>query len=243
MVEPKIYVFSDLDDTLIQTRGKHAQGTALETGAYGQNGMPLSFFSRQQKTLLSLLEQTKATIIPVTGRSSGALARVNYPFRSYAVVSHGAVVLKPDQSLCDKWLNSLNGERQDWASMLDRANRNILECIKTLDLDARTRVVVDHEVTAYVSVKGTESALTTLEPLAKENPLLGFHRNIRNLALLPPYASKKRAVEHVKQSLDIKTDDLILGMGDSMTDLSFICTCHFGVIPTNSQIIREFACE
>ena len=242
MANSKIYVFSDLDDTLIQTKGKLHQGVAYETGAYNRDGSPLSFFSSHQKTLLLLLEQARAVIIPVTGRTSEALGRVDYAFPSFSAVSHGAVVVKPDGKICDHWLKSLNDQPKDWDRVLYSINEQVQKHINTQNLDARTRVIVDQGITAYVSVKGTPCALTSIEPMVRESPL-GFHRNGRNLALLPPYACKKQAVEHIKQFLDIRPDDLILGMGDSTTDLHFIRSCHFGVIPVNSQIDRELACE
>lgn len=242
MADPKIYVFSDLDDTLIQSKGKLPQGVAFETGAYNCDGLPRSFFSSHQRALLSLVERSGAVIIPVTGRSCEALGRVDYAFSSFRAVSHGAVVVKPDGKVCSHWLKSVNVQTKDWPGILGSINEQIHKRINNQNLDARTRVVVDQGITAYVSVKGTLSALAALEPSVRESSL-GFHRNGRGLALLPPYASKKRAVEHIKQFLDIEADDLILGMGDSVTDLPFIRSCHFGVIPVNSQIDRELTCE
>ena len=205
--------------------------------------MPLSFFSSHQKALLSLLEKARAIIIPVTGRTSEdpgqsglCLSKFFWPF------SHGAVVVKPDGGVCEHWLKSVKDQPKDWARVLVSINEQVQKQINSQNLDARTRVIVDRGIPAYVSVKGTPCALSALEPLVRESSL-GFHRNGRNLALLPPYACKKRAVEHIKQFLDIEPDDLILGMGDSMTDLPFIRSCHFGVIPVNSQIDRELACE
>ncbi|WP_067516678.1 hypothetical protein [Endozoicomonas ascidiicola] len=242
MSDSKIYVFSDLDDTLISTKGKLPEGVSYETGAYDRDGAPLSFFSNHQKTLVSLLERANAIIIPITGRTSGALGRVNYSFQSYSAVSHGAVVLTPDGVVCDHWQKSVYDQPEDWFMILEKMNEQVQKYIDVNNLDARTRVIVDQNIAAYVSVKGSSAALEALEPMARDS-LLGLHRNGRNLACLPPYACKKQAVEHIKQFLSIDTDDLVLGMGDSITDLPFIRSCHFGVIPVDSQIDRELVCE
>ncbi|WP_419534752.1 hypothetical protein [Endozoicomonas sp.] len=242
MPDSRIFVFSDLDDTLIQTKRKLPECVSYDTGAYNRAGQPLSFFSSRQKTLIALLERANAVIIPITGRTSGALSRVNYAFKSYSAVSHGAVVLTPDGTVCSQWRQSLDDQTEDWSMTLEKMNEQVQKHIDTRNLDARTRVIIDHRIPAYVSVKGTDIALAELDFLVKESAL-GVHRNGRNLALLPPYACKKRAVEHIKQFLSIDTDDLVLGMGDSITDLPFIRSCHFGVIPINSQIDRELVCE
>ena len=102
--------------------------------------------------------------------------------------------------------------------------------------------IVDQNIHAYVSVKGTKDALNIIESIGRDTSLR-LHRNGRNLALLPAYTSKKRAVEHIKNLLDIRPDDLVLGMGDSLTDLPFMRLCQFGIIPVGSQIDQERLCE
>lgn len=232
-------VFTDLDDTLIQTKHKLPEEAHYHLGATDRQGAPLSYFTQSQIHLLTLFQQAGALIIPVTGRNKDALDRVEYDFPSYKVVSHGAVVLNDDGSLCQAWLSAIDTELKAWPEKLEQSNREINSIIQTHDLDARARVIVDQDIPAYVSIKGTSDALETIRT---ENPLDGHfyrHENGRNHALLPPYTRKKRAVAHIHQQLGLHANDLTIGLGDSMTDLPFMQACQFAMFPSESQIVRE----
>ncbi len=238
MLPSRVFAFTDLDDTLIQTERKLPKGVKTEVGAHDRQGNPLSYFTRRQQTLLAMLERAEATIIPVTGRNKEALNRATYPFTNYSAVSHGAVVLTPGGTVCPKWSESLNAEGEDWEHALRQANQDVQRWIEAGKLDARTRVIIDQGIYAYVSVKGTDAALTSLNPVFRDSALR-IHLNGRNAALLPPYACKRRAVEHIGRELDIQPDDLVMGLGDSLTDVPFLRVCQFAVFPTGSQIDKE----
>lgn len=235
----RITIFTDLDDTLIQTQGKLPEMAKTALGATDREGMPLSYFTEAQQNLLGMFQQAKATIIPVTGRNTDALNRVLWHFNHYKIVSHGAVVLDGQNQVCSAWLNSIDTELEEWPDLLHRANAEINRIINTFKLDARSRVIIDKDIPAYVSIKGKADALACIR---RENPLdpkFYRHENGRNHALLPPYTRKKRAVEHVMSHLGLAENDLTIGLGDSLTDLAFMQSCHFSMIPTRSQIVEE----
>lgn len=238
-VNKHITVFTDLDDTLIQTQRKLPENAKTTLGATDRAGMPLSYFTQAQQTLLTLFQQAKANIIPVTGRNTDALSRVLWPFNHYKIVSHGAVVLTGQNQVCPAWLNSIDAQLQEWPDLLRRANTEINRIISTYKLEARSRVIIDNDIPAYVSIKGDGAALTRIR---QDNPLdqkFYRHENGRNHALLPPYTRKKQAVEHVITQLGLSENDLTIGLGDSLTDLAFMQSCHFSMIPTRSQIVTE----
>ncbi|MFU7617224.1 hypothetical protein ACNAPE_28765, partial [Klebsiella pneumoniae] len=101
----KPVVFSDLDDTLFQTRRKMVDELALEpfrTGALDRSLTPRSFMTEEQAMLVDwLLEH--ADLIPVTARGTEEISRVQIPFRSWAVTTHGAVILRPDGTPDSDW--------------------------------------------------------------------------------------------------------------------------------------------
>lgn len=235
----KIVIFTDLDDSLIQTEGKLPDNAEKFLGATDRSGNALSFFTQTQKTLLTMFARSEAIVIPVTGRNTDALNRVEYCFDNFRVVSHGAVVLTDNGKLCQSWLGEIDSELCHWPQLLEQSNKEINEIISSLKLDARSRVIIDQDIPAYISVKGESAALKTIR---QENSLDSHffrHENGRNHALLPPYARKKRAVEHLKKRLDVTENDLVVGIGDSVSDLGFMHACHFSMMPTNSQIVRE----
>ena len=232
-------VFTDLDDTLIQTKRKLPEHALTTLGATDREGKALSFFTQSQRMMLDMFAQNGAEIVPVTGRNTDALNRVQYEFQSFRAVSHGAVVLKDNDTLCEDWLGEIEPQLQDWPELLEHCNLEINRIIQSHKLDARTRVIIDKDIPAYISVKGQTQDLETIK---QHNPLeakFNRHENGRNHALLPPYASKKKAVEYIKKQLELDVNDLIIGIGDSLSDLDFMSSCQFSMMPVNSQIARE----
>ena len=101
----KPVVLSDLDDTLFQTRRKMVDELALEpfrTGALDRSLTPRSYMTEEQSMLVDwLLEQ--AELIPVTARGTEEISRVQIPFSSWAITTHGAVVLTPQGQPDEEW--------------------------------------------------------------------------------------------------------------------------------------------
>jgi HAD superfamily hydrolase (TIGR01484 family) len=232
-------IFTDLDDTLIQTQGKVPEHALTLLGATDKNGYPLSFFTQSQKMMLGLFEKSGAIIIPVTGRNTDALNRVVYEFDNYRAVSHGAVVLKDKELICDNWLNEIGKELDEWRELMQICNLEIQQTIDSNQLDARTRVIIDQNVPAYISIKGKEDALSFIKGNNRFGDKFRRHENGRNHALLPPYASKKKAVEYIMKRLELDVNDLIVGVGDSLSDLEFMQSCQFAMLPNNSQIANK----
>ncbi|MEJ2680643.1 MAG: hypothetical protein P8144_03940 [Gammaproteobacteria bacterium] len=237
--QSRVVVFTDLDDSILLTKSNLPQGAHYFLGASDQRGQPHSFFTASLRRLLQLFQDSNAIIIPATGRSTEALNRVNYAFSSYCVVSHGAVVLNPDGHPCKKWLGEIESELEHWPELLDHTNREINHIISTENLDARSRVIVDQNIPAYVSIKGQPSALEHIRLRNTLDPHFFRHENGRNHALLPPYTRKRRAIHYIQRKLKLSANDLAIGIGDSLSDLEFLQACQFAMIPKNSQIMGE----
>ncbi|MDQ6952566.1 MAG: hypothetical protein Q9M15_03460 [Mariprofundaceae bacterium] len=236
----QVIVFTDLDDTLIQTRRKLPENASFSLGATDKEGLPLSFMTKSQETMLKIFSQSDAIIIPVTGRNTSALDRVAYAFNHYRVVSHGALVLQKNGDICTKWLEKVAHQFDAWKALMFSCNEEILSLIKDYQLNARSRVITDHDIDVYVSVKGEPEALTFIREHNTHGQHFTHHENAHNYALLPPYASKKKAVEHIHQMLNLGADHLIIGLGDSLSDLEFMTSCQFAMFPQHSQIKRSF---
>ena len=71
----KTVIFTDIDDTLMQTRRKcPVDDSGLVVGARDRQGEPLSFTTSKQQALIRRMHEG-AIVIPVTGRNLPALAR------------------------------------------------------------------------------------------------------------------------------------------------------------------------
>lgn len=241
-----VIAFSDLDDTLFQTAEKTRRWCGESDphpAALDRAGAPLSFHAPAQRALLSLL--SGAILIPVTGRNDAALARVTSPrFASYTITGHGAMVRGPgNRSLAD-WEARIAPQAAHAAPVL----AELADALAPhLCQGARARVIHDGGIPAYLSIKTEQPyLLPTDHELRRLCHGLGadtwaLHRNGRNLALLPPYASKRDAVAFVMERLRTEAapvEPLFLGLGDSHTDAPFLRLCDFAITPKHAQLLE-----
>ncbi|MBC7997642.1 MAG: hypothetical protein IAF58_06855 [Leptolyngbya sp.] len=234
----------DLDDSIFQAARKCPVGIALSDAAVDKKGVAHSFCTPKQMALLGLLTGG-GIVVPVTARETDGLKRVKIPFTSHAITSFGAVILTPEGSVEPGWDDVMRPLCQD-------ATAVHLECLdfmtreaRRLGIDSRSELITDVGMPLYVNTKHNDgndfSELTKLR-----DALLGWmpdgwkiHFNANNLALLPPHLGKERAVTHYLREL-APDHSLVVGLGDSFTDLGFMGLCDFAITPTNSQIFAGF---
>ena len=239
---PRIFFFCDIDDSLMVSRRKTRKGAIYSGAAINTRNEVCSFFSVKHLLLLDLIQSQANSLIPVTGRSSDSLARVNLNFDSYAVASHGAVILTPDGELSQDWLESIEADIRNWEPKILKFYTGLESVVYNLPIDTRISIVWDQGIASYVSVKGPrENLQMLLENIEHECQLLGFrvHFNDRNLAILPPYASKMRALSFVFDKMGVSENDLTIALGDSLSDLAFMEICDICMCPSDSQIQRR----
>lgn len=237
-----IVVFTDIDDTLIQTKRKCVSGEEMAVTAIDKDAQPASFSSAGQLHFYHWCNDQR--LIPVTGRNKEALDRVSLSFDTYKVIDHGAIILDEENDIESDWLQVLTQESCQWQEILDHYVEEVLAIITSQQLSLRCRVISDFGFPCYISIKGESTDLLQLEGIAErfcqqaENARM--HINGKNMALLPPYACKKRAVEFIQKKLIADQSNLLfLGVGDSTSDLAFMASCHFQVIPSVSQISQD----
>lgn len=253
--QTEVVIFTDLDDSLFQSRRK-CTGDHLSVAAYDRQGAARSFHTPQQRALLNFWSD--ATLIPVTGRSSDALERVtSLTWSSYRIVSHGAEILSPSGASLSSWRDHVKEEVEQWRSRLLEAHSVALEFLAELrealsqeplcseelaKAVPRARLISEGDLLVYLSIKGPAEQLNALSKLLTPLWLGGvIHHNDRDMALLPSYANKARAVSHLLDILrsDLTNTPLVIGLGDSISDLSFLKLCDFALTPQHSQIQQE----
>jgi HAD superfamily hydrolase (TIGR01484 family) len=240
-----VFVFSDLDDTLLQTRRKCITSGPLKKAAVDREGRPLSFHSQEQLLLLQIFKP--CTLIPVTGRNLEALGRILSPsFSSYRITGHGALVWNANNTLIPDWKKRIEQEAIIWEPRMQHLLMVIEHHYRTEHLDdLRFRIIYDAEIPVYLSIKGNSKQISAVEKTISSlwiQEMGGvIHRNGYNMALLPPYANKGRAVRYVMKLIrgHCESSPLFIGMGDSLTDISFLRACHYALTPQNSQIHQE----
>lgn len=242
---PAVVVFTDLDDTLFQTEDKARRWAGrepLRCAATDRAGAPLSFHAPAQLAMLHLLRD--ATLIPVTGRNDVALARVTSPvFTSYTITGHGAVVRAPGRREIAAWMDAVRPRANAMQAPFADLEAHLLTAVED---GARVRVIRDAALPAYLSIKASHAgALPSDETLRQACAAAGvadwtLHRNGRNVALLPPYACKAKAVafvmERIREAAAGESAPVFIGLGDSHTDGAFLRLCDFAITPRHCQL-------
>ncbi|WP_053980604.1 hypothetical protein [Marinagarivorans algicola] len=238
----KTIAFTDLDDTLFQSPRKCPDDHQYSIAADLPNGQPGAYATPQQQMLTAMLEPYM--VIPVTGRRTDSLARVRMTFEHYKVASHGAIILDANNNIHPAWLQILQQEEPQWRLRLQALEQELLTYIEQHNLDLRVRIVEDYSYACYVCVKGRDDHLNRMQKNHQPRlPAEGFtcHINARNLAYMPPYASKKRAVLFLKKLIQAEEQSIVtyLGVGDSNSDAAFMAACDFQILPSHSQIAEN----
>jgi len=246
----KIIVFTDIDDTLIYTKGKCDKNTHLSVAALDKDLVPRSFISKKIESLIAMFVSSNAGIIPVTGRNSEIFERVTLKSlkANYKIVSHGAIVLDQNNKIVPEWSMKLKNKFnvQSWGIILSELKNECLKIISTLHIPATCEIVFDHNIPCYLCIKCTDkipynTAFKNILEIIQPDNKLTIHINGRNMAFLPPYTSKKKAVEFLLDIMNVGNDDLTISLGDSLTDLPFMNLTDMAVYPTTSQISQNIS--
>lgn len=238
---PHLVIFLDLDDTILQTAPKCPPGEPVEPAAVDRAGRALSFMTRAQRRLLEFWVE-RGEVIPVTGRTDDALARVMIEFRSWRITHHGAVIRQPDGGLPPWWHDEIR-------PLLVAAEASLRDIAARMAEGAATggyrvsRHSVEERLT-YLSVKSDDdgTALGRLRARLEESglpPELALHHNGNNFALMVKGAQKHDAVRRVARDLEREGPIVTVGAGDSLTDIPFLRACDFALVPKHSQIQLE----
>jgi hypothetical protein len=236
-------VFADLDGTLIDSlRGLPCPADARVV-AHDRHGSPVSVQTAEHRRVFELLSGADA-VVPVTGRSVAALARVDLPFGSYRVAHHGATVITADGSICQAYREHVCADLAETHLLLSDVGAEVEAWIRDNTLPLRVNRQVLDDLVIEVCVKSTHDGVTTLgEPgdhlEAKWSTLDGtrIHRNGNNLALMSRAVTKTRAVAWVGDRLREALGSFVsFGIGDSTSDFDFMRSCDYLIVPRRSQL-------
>ncbi|NIF23064.1 hypothetical protein [Candidatus Pantoea multigeneris] len=246
----KPVIFSDLDDTLFQTRRKMVDElnvAPFRPGALDRSLQPRSFMTEEQAMLVDwMLEH--ADLIPVTARGTEEIARVKIPFRSWSIATHGAVILNPQGEEDAEWRTQMLEKLQPYRSRLLDMQQAITELMTQRDINGWARINYEYDHTPiYLVMKHCDSTrLDELYAIADEIeqrfPTTGFylHRNSNNVAWLPLVVEKGLAVSFLLEKLRAERGIFpVIGLGDSLSDHRFMQLCSWYGLPRQSQFAAQ----
>lgn len=245
--------FCDLDDTLFFTGRKLNEALRGGTATLDRLGEPHSFLSRHQAHLLDTL-LSGATLVPVTGRDPESYGRVQLKFPSWAILDHGATVLRPGGQQDRVWSLVIREtlEEQEQALRLAAQAAQHISDLTHLDCTVRLHEVKSdgaHGWPMMVVVKHPYALQNSLDAMSAQWALwrqeagvdLRFFANGNNLTLIARGVSKETAVQYVLEQLqdELQGQELLtLGLGDSLADAPFMGLCDFALTPGDSQLMR-----
>lgn len=238
MTAPRPLILADLDDSLFQTRpkcGDWAEGD-LRLMSRLADGTPSGYATPPQQALLAWLGEGE--LVPVTARAREVLARVDIA-QAPAICANGGCILTADGQPDRVWHDLLTAEARRGEAPA------ALYPALTDGLDAaafRHWLVSEDGLDLYIVIKsnhGDVPALTALADTLRVSLPQGWriHANGNNLAFLPPWLSKRAAVRHFLQSVRRDTPErLVIGIGDSWSDVGFLDLADMAMIPTAAQL-------
>lgn len=244
LIKPAVLV--DLDDTLFQTKRKMIDELAQDpfrVGALDRSLTPRSYLNEEQAMLVDWLLAT-ADVIPVTARGTEEFARVQIPFTSWAVTTHGAVILNPAGEVDTDWQQQIEAELAPYRQRLLDMQEQFTALMAERGIEAWARLNYEYDcVPIYLVMKHTDSTkLHELNAIGDEIERIfgteGFyvHRNSNNIAWLPHCIEKGVATKYLFAKLRAERGLFpTIGLGDSITDFSFLKLCSWFGMPKQSQ--------
>lgn len=231
----------DLDDTLFQTARHLSPEQQFAVASVDKTGKPLSYMTQAQHQFWQWLNST-TEVIPVTARNVEGLARVQQTLRSNAVCMHGGVVLNKDGSVDDTWRTLMQQHITPILPKIDQLHSWLTkECSKN---NGRTWIATDNDFPIYLVVKQADNHTQTLgflDQLAKhlQQPEWSdfyVHINGNSMGILPHTVNKAAAVEYLLNKINPTHQRIVIGWGDSLSDIAFLQHCDWWGAPKRSQV-------
>ncbi len=237
--EPVI-ILLDLDNNVFQS-ARHLSSSGLAKAvAYKTNGEACGFMTPAQESLFNWLNST-ALVIPNTARDTATFRRVHLPFKSYSICSFGGVILQPDGNVEPTWHELIAAQASSVKAVIEEIYEQLLQIATARSFNIRARLVEDKGLTLYISVKHNDHLNTELVELGKAAQALlprdwTVHFNDNNLAIFPQFLGKEKASTWLLENLIRPSEEtVIIGSGDSFTDVLFMSQSNFALIPAKSQ--------
>ncbi|MGB8664801.1 MAG: hypothetical protein WCD24_08610, partial [Serratia inhibens] len=178
------------------------------------------------------------------------ISRVTIPFSSWAIATHGAVILTPDGKPDEEWKARMLESLADYREPLLKMQRDITALMIERGIQGWARINYEYgDTPVYLVMKHTDSTrLEELYAIGDEIeatfPTEGFyiHRNSNNIAWLPLPVEKGLAAQYLLKKLKAERGVFpVIGLGDSLSDHRFMKLCNWFGVPQQSQFAEQIS--
>lgn len=243
----RIILLADIDDNLCHTTKKFRRYVGDET-TLGQpcvidaSGQALSFRSAKQRALLDWV-MSGATVVPLTGRNTEKFRQVQLGFSGYAIVSFGGLILTPEGQPEPGWYEHIAAAaRAEADAMQDLLARTKSEAGR-IGTNLKVQMISDAGLNLFLKIQHSENNQAELDALGAALKAMApaawtVHLNENQLCAYPAFLGKNLATTYFLENL-AGPRTLVIGSGDSFTDLCFMELCDFVLAPSQSQIFKK----
>ncbi len=235
----RIFFFSDIDDTLIQTRRKTDFTRSTIVGGYNKDGEENSFFYEGTKLFIDTIIDSNMMFIPTTARNLESYNRTIFSKDNrikYVILNFGGVILV-DGKIDKTWEENIIQSYSRIMS-IEKLNELLADALKTTKVELVIKIIDNFYISIYnkfnLDDKGIlDEVKHILKKIINKYSDFYLYENDNSFALLPHFLNKKFAVEYlIKEHKPILT----LGAGDNNTDLDFMNLTDFKIIPQKVSI-------
>ncbi len=235
----RIFFFSDIDDTLIQTRRKTDFTKSTVVGGYTKDGKENSFFYEGTKLFIDTLLASNITFVPTTARNLDSYNRTVFAKESaikYVILNFGGLVLVDGKT--DK----------EWESKMSRSYANIMAMeslysrlnhqLESAGMELVVKIIDGFYISIYNkfnldNINILKEIKESLQDFLSEHKDFYLYENDNSFAILPNFLNKKFAVEYL---IEKNNPILTLGAGDNISDLNFMDLTSFRLIPNKVSV-------
>ncbi len=241
-MQSKIFFFSDIDDTLMQTRRKTDFSKNTIVGAYNKEGDENSFFYEGTKIFIDTLIDSNIAFVPTTARNIESYKRTIFAKNSAIdkiILNFGGMILI-DGKIDKDWQNQMKIEYQKIIPIKKVYDELIAEFEKN-DLELVVKIIDDFYISVYNKFHLDNQAMleklkTIMINFANERADFYLYQNDNSFGILPNCLNKEFAVSYLIKKYN---PILTIGAGDNLTDLKFMNLTNFQLVPNNSSIYKN----
>jgi hypothetical protein len=242
----KIYFFTDIDDTLIQTKRKTNFDFDTEPAGFKETGEISSYIYKKNLILLKQLLNAGIEIIPTTARDLNSYRRTIFysEFKfSKIILNFSAEIYEKNQKNLE-WDSIIKNQYQKLPISLDEIQKTYSDFIKK-HLLTNNIPQIKNIKSFYLSIYNknfpTDKKLTSeirnlTEIYLQENSLndnFYIYQNDASIGILPSFLNKKHATEFL---INKYNPILTIGAGDNSSDFDFMNLTDFSLIPKKSNL-------